>query len=235
MKISMMSDMHGQLPSIAEVPKCDVLLISGDVCPDFGRDFFLQVAWLDSVFKPWLAQLKNEKVFDSIVGIAGNHDRCFELAPKLVEEVGLSWTYLQDSSVRIGGLKFYGTPWTPRCGAWSFMLNDVIINRNTSDVEYNRSLGKVFDMISKDVDVLLSHGPPYGILDQPLPYREEHLGSFALKRAIENSRPYFVVFGHIHGGYGATINGHTNFFNVSLFAEHYVRTNKIRTLDTQKI
>jgi hypothetical protein len=52
------------------------------------------------------------------------------------------------------------------------------------------------------VDILLTHGPPYGILDQVIGSRES-VGCKHLYRAVERARPALHVFGHIHEGYGA--------------------------------
>ncbi|KAI9371527.1 Metallo-dependent phosphatase-like protein [Aspergillus egyptiacus] len=51
------------------------------------------------------------------------------------------------------------------------------------------------------VDILLTHGPPHGILD--FVPGAGNVGCESLYRAVERSRPALHVFGHIHEGYGA--------------------------------
>ncbi|KAK5453638.1 hypothetical protein LTS15_006825 [Exophiala xenobiotica] len=52
------------------------------------------------------------------------------------------------------------------------------------------------------VDVMLTHGPPMGILDQTM--REgESVGCEHLRRAVERCRPRMHCFGHIHEAWGA--------------------------------
>jgi 3',5'-cyclic AMP phosphodiesterase CpdA len=57
-------------------------------------------------FNEWLGTLK----FKHKIIIAGNHDFAFEQNPE-----ARSWitnaTYLQDESIVIEGIKFYGSPW----------------------------------------------------------------------------------------------------------------------------
>ena len=51
------------------------------------------------------------------------------------------------------------------------------------------------------IDVMLTHGPPMGILDETS--REEHVGCKHLRRAVERCKPQLHAFGHIHEGWGA--------------------------------
>ncbi|GMF30290.1 unnamed protein product [Phytophthora lilii] len=68
--------------------------------------------------------------------------------------------------------------------------------------------------IPSDVDVLMTHGPPHGILD--LTFTALHVGSEALlHEAVFRIRPRFHVFGHIHEAYGATRIDETVFINSS--------------------
>ncbi|CBF89433.1 metallophosphatase domain-containing protein [Aspergillus nidulans FGSC A4] len=77
------------------------------------------------------------------------------------------------------GAKFtiYASPYTPEFCDWAFA--------------YPRS-----------VDILLTHGPPKGILDQVVG-SGENVGCEHLYRAVRRARPALHVFGHIHEGYGA--------------------------------
>jgi Icc-related predicted phosphoesterase len=70
-----------------------------------------------------------------------------------------------------------------------------------------------------DTDILLTHGPPYSILDQSL--RTPHLGCKELLKSVSTIvQPKLHVFGHVHGGHGQLKNeaelGKTLFVNASL-------------------
>jgi Icc-related predicted phosphoesterase len=51
-----------------------------------------------------------------------------------------------------------------------------------------------------DTDILITHGPPYGILDST--QRNEHVGCKALYERVQLIKPKLHVFGHIHESYG---------------------------------
>ncbi|KAL8646493.1 MAG: hypothetical protein Q9226_006832 [Calogaya cf. arnoldii] len=55
-----------------------------------------------------------------------------------------------------------------------------------------------------EIDILLTHGPPAGILDQTS--RGEQVGCEHLLRAVRRCRPRLHCFGHIHEGWGAQRN-----------------------------
>jgi len=69
MRCVVMSDLHGQLP-FGEIPKCDVVLIAGDIMPAINHSFSVQDYFLKHVFSPWCESLPCKRVFF----IAGNHD-----------------------------------------------------------------------------------------------------------------------------------------------------------------
>ena len=94
---------------------------------------------------------------------------------------------IQDSSVELYGLKFYGSPWTPSCGSgWAYNVP-------------REELSAKWDMIPADTDILLTHGPPLGIMDTT--FTKEKAGSESLLHTVvERVRPRFHIFGHIHEG-----------------------------------
>ncbi len=49
--------------------------------------------------------------------------------------------------------------------------------------------------------MLITHGPPFGILDKEN-VLAEHMGCVQLNKAIQRNKPRPHVFGHIHGGRG---------------------------------
>jgi Icc-related predicted phosphoesterase len=142
-----------------------------------------------------------------VVFIAGNHDQVFKKAPHLIPQ-GLRAHYLQDRSLSLFGLKIYGTPWQlPFWG--SFNLTD-------------KRLEKIYEEIPYDTDILISHGPPFGIHDQ-VPQELEmplNTGSLSLRRKLLQVKPKLVVFGHIHCSFGQTLIENTLFANVSLLNNH---------------
>jgi Icc-related predicted phosphoesterase len=67
-----------------------------------------------------------------------------------------------------------------------------------------------WDLIPDGLDVLITHGSPFGILDQEEP-SGEHLGCAELLKAVEDKKTKVHIFGHIHGGAGVfNLGGHPN-------------------------
>lgn len=218
-KIVALSDLHGILPPSKNFPKCDLVLIGGDICGTHG--VLDQSIWLHKEFTPWLENLPAEK----IVAVAGNHDFIWEKAPHLVPKMPL--TYLQDNECTYKGWKIYGSPWQIRFYNWAF-------NMDEPDLE-NR-----WKLIPDDADILLLHGPPKGFGDivNRLYGKETdpHVGSPSLTKRIETIRPKLSIFGHIHSGFGVyDFNGST-LANVSIVNEEYKWTHQATefVLDPEK-
>lgn len=188
MRIVCVSDTHMQRPWI---PDGDVLIHAGDItnCGSF-QEVSAAAAWLR--YLP-----HHEKIV-----IAGNHDWLFQREPGIARQIlGKGITYLQDSSVTIGGVTFYGSAWTPEFCGWAFNLP-------------RGRLYEKWDRIPSGVDVLITHGPPKGIMDRCRP-DSEYLGCEELTAALDRVRPSLHVFGHIHPGYGERIVNGTHFVNAA--------------------
>jgi Icc-related predicted phosphoesterase len=74
---------------------------------------------------------------------------------------------------------------------------------------------RLYAEIPEDTDVMISHGPPYGILDSS-PNSGLHSGCRELFDAVMPVRPRLHVFGHVHGAYGIFRIDHTTFVNAPL-------------------
>lgn len=206
MKIVTLSDTHGHLPT--DLPDGDVLVIAGDICPVYDHSIDYQHWWLDNRFNLWLDDLS----YKEIVCVCGNHDIIFENAPQKVPK--LHCNYLQDSMVIIDDVVFYGYPHTiPFCG-WAFNADPA-------------RLKAAADMIPDSTNVLITHGPPKGILDVVngrycTPQFQNHLGDEYLKNKVDSLQNLKLhVFGHIHSGHGKDIINNTVFVNASYINERY--------------
>ena len=122
--------------------------------------------------------------------IAGNHDTQIEKNPFWVGST--KCVYLCDSGTEFEGLKIWGSPWTltfpginPHCAA--FMLPEA-------------ELEAKFAMIPDDTDILVTHGPPKGMLDRSIAGIQ--CGSQSLTNKIHRLQLRVHVFGHIHEAYG---------------------------------
>lgn len=188
MRIVCVSDTHGGHRHTA-VPDGDVLIHAGDLTAHGSLEDV-------EAFNEWLGQFPHPHK----VVICGNHDWCFQNEPDEARKRLTNATYLQDSGCKIGGLTFYGSPWTPLFFDWAFMLPDA----------------ELFDkwaLFPPRVDVLITHGPPHGILD--VTNRNEHAGSLTLLHRVRELKPRLHVFGHIHEAAGRLDNGDTTFVNAS--------------------
>lgn len=191
MNITCISDLHGFYPTL---PGGDLLIVAGDC----SRDNKIS-SWAD--FFDWFeAQKYRKKIL-----VAGNHDDfaesfCTQDDPIYDTFPRPSFFYLCDSGTEFEGLKIWGMPWTtrfkgmnPRCTAFT--------------VEQEKELEAKISLIPGDVDILVTHGPAYGVLDEVCDYWSgdiESKGSLCLRKWLESCEkgPLLHVFGHIHEGYG---------------------------------
>lgn len=194
------SDTHGYLESV-EVPDADILIHAGDVT-DRGE--------IEEV-KRFNAHLGNLPHPVKII-IAGNHDFCFEREPEACAGLLTNGIYLQDQSLEIQGIRFYGTPWQPWFYDWAFNL------------QWGSQIRAKWDLIPESTNVLITHGPPFGLHDQVI--QGEKAGCRDLLEAVERIEPKVHIFGHIHEGYGVTKNENTTFINASICDESYQPRNE---------
>lgn len=188
MRIVCISDTHG-LHDQLQLPEGDVLVHTGD----FSRAGKLPELL---AFDAWLGKQPHRHK----IVIAGNHDFILERDPE-ARHLFRHATYLQDSGLTVEGLRFWGSPWQPRFFDWAFNL------------DRGAPLARKWALIPPDTDVLLTHGPPMGVLDRTS--RGEAVGCEALAEAIARLRPALHVFGHIHESAGELTRDGTRFVNAS--------------------
>jgi Icc-related predicted phosphoesterase len=91
-------------------------------------------------------------------------------------------------------------------------------------------LKDVWATIPQGTDIVVTHCPPYGILDQVLP-RMESVGSLTLKDRIKEIRPKIHIAGHLHESYGQYTDGKTDYYNVSVLDERYQVANPVTIIE----
>ncbi len=202
MKIWFISDTHNEHEQLT-VPDVDLVIHCGDESesgeprtnePESRR------------FLDWYADLDiPTKIF-----VPGNHSTAIEQGliraadyPKVI--------LLIHGQTEWEGLKIFGTPYTPKFFHWAYM-------RERSELD------SVWESIPSDIDILITHGPPKGLLDvtRDMDTREPvHVGSKSLRRhVLERIHPKIHAFGHIHDersftNYGTVTRNETTFINCS--------------------
>lgn len=237
MIIDCISDLHGELP---ELKGGDLLIVAGDL---HARDEYKEHV----EFAQWFKNLNYKKK----IVIGGNHDNFLYhniRKERTIVMPAMDCHYLCDSGTEIKieedveedhkfkgsitykkkrKLKIWGSPWTarfnnqnPKCMAFS--LRD--------DTE----LGEKWNKIPDDIDILVTHCPPYGILDYCSIGR---VGSRSLFNKVRDSNIKLHVFGHIHenGGRiheltrteGLFQGSSVTFVNAALMNQFYKPVNEI--------
>jgi Icc-related predicted phosphoesterase len=217
MKLVIISDTHDKF--IKELPAGDVLIHCGDysLYGEYNetKKFF---DWIDS-------QPHKHKIV-----IPGNHEVAIcplkkEFSPDYDKIMELIKSYknvnfLIDKEVIIDGIKFYGTPW---CGGDFHVMHRWGFWARTSNQRT-----KYFSKIPDDTDVLITHTPPYKILDK---YQGKILGSAELLKRVKEVKPFIHCFGHIHSANGYTNLHGINFFNCATLGEGYEIQFPCRVID----
>ena len=184
MRFVLISDTHLQEPVL---PKGEVLIHAGDLTASGSRrETERAMRWLGNVARN----------FEWVVFVGGNHDFFFyhlshEMGVNAVREFvrpyGENIIYLEDELTTVAGARIYGSPAQPEFCDWAW--------------NYRRGaeIGAVWDRIPENVDLLITHGPPFHVLDW---VGKERVGCQDLRDALDRVQPKVHVFGHIHAGHG---------------------------------
>ena len=211
-----MSDTHGLHRQLTTIPPADILIHTGDFTNRGRRTEFAD-------FNAWLGELRERGLFRVIIVILGNHEWKLFLKPNksrdskevqaranlpiqdlLVEQKQLlsnATHVLEHQAVTVFGLTIFGSTWCPwqaagnpdRTGAGPLAAAAVTRRRNNGHTTVHR-----FGEIPEGVDILMTHGPPAGILDRMELTSHSWGSSVSLRRQIESVRPRVHLFGHLH-------------------------------------
>ncbi|KAN0128493.1 Metallo-dependent phosphatase [Lactarius tabidus] len=206
------------------VPAGDVLIHAGDLSSWGGvKQLKVTVDWLLSLPHP------------AKIVIAGNHDLCLDegsvnsrqlYSSVSKEDVAKACSMLRSRAARAAGLhylehesmelktgdkvwKIYGSPAAPRFMPGSFQYE--------TDIEAKA----IYERVPRDTEILLTHTPPYGVLDQAR--RGVHAGCKTLSATLgELKQCRMHVFGHIHEAHGGLVHSDGQRVSVNAAMEgHY--------------
>jgi Icc-related predicted phosphoesterase len=231
MRIVCISDTHDMEPlGKLKIPDGDVLVHAGDLTI---QGTYIQIQRVGEE----LARLPHERK----LVIAGNHDKLFEkdcaLARLALGDGRHGIIYLQDDMVVLGGtgiegepepVEIWGSPWTPRFYDWAFQLDQ---KRPESERPFllgsgrQRIASEHWARVPAGVDILITHGPPEGILDRvgvDVPNRQvRHIGDPDLLAELPRIKPKLHIFGHDHSDPGVMEVDGTVFVNAAMCDEAY--------------
>jgi Icc-related predicted phosphoesterase len=148
-------------------------------------------------FNAWLGELPHRHK----IVVPGNHEFFLEADPTKRSMLSNA-TVLINEGIEIEGLRIWGSPVTPLHGG-AFGMSSTDDRR------------RLYAQIPEDTDVLVTHGPPLGMLDSP-PGGEFHGGCRELLEAVVRVKPKLHVFGHVHGAHGILQTETTTFVNAAL-------------------
>lgn len=209
MLVCAISDTHNSFDF--DVPDADLLVHCGDISMSGTVQEFID-------FNKWVGLVKKKFKY-GIYLCPGNHDKLAQQNLHMAKSLVFNARICVDELVQIEDKKIYLTPWVPTYGRWSFMAYE----QELYDHYYRK--------IPEGLDLLVSHGPPAGILD--VNRYGNSCGSKALLKIIEEMKqpPKAHAFGHIHvshnlkGGYPINKQPHEEFgckfYNASIMSEEY--------------
>lgn len=187
MKISAFSDTHMKFPKL--VPAAKYLVHAGDY--QSGNVDLTEAREIALNFFRWFRKLNGQyKIF-----VPGNHDHWFWWDPVSFKTAATrsGIIVLDNEMVDLDGVKFFGTPYFYK----------------------HKNLEKQIKPLPEEgCDVLISHGPPFGIFDFA-PRDFENCGSIELREYVKEKKIKKHIFGHIHPGYGKA----APFYNVALASD----------------
>jgi Icc-related predicted phosphoesterase len=203
MKICIISDVHNKFNKIT-IPECDLLISCGDYS-------FLGETHEVRNFHKWL----NKQKADNMISVQGNHEKGVEKDFNLSKEIAVAHCpkvhFIDEGFLEIKGYKIWCSAVTPYFCNWAW-------NRFRGE-----DIKKHWDRIPLDIDILVTHGPPYGILDTVSTHSPiRNLGCEMLANKIKELKNLKLhCFGHIHSSYGSTEKDGVTYINASICTEEY--------------
>jgi Icc-related predicted phosphoesterase len=214
MKIVAISDVHGKWNKI-QVPECDLLISAGDYSFRGERHMIRD-------FHAWL----HKQPATYVISVQGNHElwvqHNFGEATEIAKEACPRVHFIEEGLVDIEGVNVWCSAWTPWFHDWAY------------NAHRGHEIKRHWDHIPGHTNILVTHGPPYGVLDI-VPFADgtarERVGCHDLLEAVKRIKPDLHVFGHIHHSYGEMHVDGTSFYNASICDEMYMASNSPHIID----
>ncbi|KAG0650415.1 Metallophosphoesterase domain-containing 1 [Hyphodiscus hymeniophilus] len=207
------------------LPKVDILLHCGDLTERGGLEAYKGVirmlSGIDAELKLVIAgnhdvSLDGPYWYTKACGPANpeayaEHKRGIEIMTgPLAKEAGV--TYLEEglhNFILTSGAKctVYASPYQPEFCGWAFPYerDEDRFNPPHQTVAGVKNIAVNPVPAFPGIDIMMTHGPPEGILDKAGRSPRVSAGCHALLRAVSRARPLLYCFGHIHEAHGAMI------------------------------
>lgn len=229
MRIVGISDTHCRHRKL-QIPECELLIHAGDWSyhgtPAETRDFAL-----------WL----NDQPAKDIIVVPGNHEEGIQAAfPKSLEWITGPCPrahVLIHEYAEIAGLKIFGSAYTPWFHDWAYNAGRTITEAAHYKVPF---IGDLWKKIPEGLDILITHGPAYDILDEVKTVGGDSynlprfVGCVELRKRIAETKPALHIFGHIHSAHGEKHQDGVSHYNVSVCDEMYSATNPITRITYER-
>lgn len=229
MDLTLISDTHNQHNKIKYFKQYDNP-VGGDIIIHCGDATVQGTESEVKDFLKWFGELDySHRIFTP-----GNHDWLFEQNPTLARQMckDAGVTLLLHESAIINGINFFGSPWTPFFHNWAFNAGTTVTEAAFFKKPY---IGDLWKDIPSDTEVLITHGPPYDILDELTYVNGDPKGQFVgcpeLRKVVDRIKPQIHAFGHIHCGYGEKHLNGISFYNVSICDSIYYPSNDVKVIN----
>jgi Icc-related predicted phosphoesterase len=209
MRILHLGDVHGdmnQLRGISEID-FDVVVSTGDFLPSkfmyYGDIDRVSLLLIEKQYQFDFCKANRVRILEAFKGkpvlyVMGNHDFIY------LEECGFSsFIRLDKSAITILDKKFYG-----------FSEVNVFTNKFWNFETDEPILDDIVNNIDEDTDVLVTHMPPYKILDRNRGFY--NCGNKTLRTKVESMILAAHLFGHIHEADGVAYRCFTLFSNAGI-------------------
>lgn len=175
----------------------DILIHAGDMTEGNKEDLIN--------INNWFSKLKFKK--SNIICVSGNMDGISLDGTLNGHKIFNNAIYLEHELYQLNInnklINIFGSPWTLK-----FVGGFQIYNEKTSNNLWNK--------VPNNIDILITHGPPAGILDRTS--SGIHTGDNSLYDNVFNRiKPKVHIFGHVHNSFGNKTIDNIQFVNVAQY------------------